>query len=251
MEDKTCSTCSKSKPIFEFTFPKRKIQIGNVCKECVTSKSKAEYQQRRQQQLEYRKVYYAKNKEEILAKTKTNEYKQDRNAKKKVRRQNDIQFRICDSLKVRIHEVLKEYKDTSSNYLLGCTKAHIKTWLEYQHNDKVNWQNYAEHWHIDHVIPLAFFDMTVKAEQLICFSWMNLRPLDKGYNMSKSSNIVQNDILKHIDVLEEFITKNTEYQECYNSSIWPRIKLGYGQNLTDSEGFEGLLESIIRNQVSS
>jgi hypothetical protein len=152
-------------------------------------------------------------------------------------------------LKIRIHEVLKEYKDTTSNYLLGCTKVHIKHWLEYQHDDVIDWSNYAQYWHIDHVIPISFFDLTIKNEQLKCFNWMNLRPLEKRRNMTKSGSIVKDDILKHIDIIEQFITINTEYQECYKSSIWPRIKLGYGKNLTDTEeDFISLLESIIRNQ---
>lgn len=247
-QSKTCIACHKSKPIVEFTFPKRKNPIGIRCRECQTEKCKIDYQKRREEQLAYRKEYYAKNKEAILEKTKTEEYKKDRNAKKKIRRQTDIQFRICESMKVRIHEVLKEYKTTSSNYLLGCTKGHIVNWLTYQHYNEINWDNYAQHWHIDHVIPLDFFDMTSKPQQLICFNWLNLRPLEKGTNMSKSYRIVKEDILGHIEVIEKFITENSEYQECYNNSIWPRIKLGYGENLTDDKDFTNLLKSIISNQ---
>lgn len=245
---KVCRSCNEHKAIAEFTYPKRKNPIGSHCHKCQNQKSKDEYQKRRESHLAYRKAYYEKNKEAILEKTKTEEFKKDRNAKKKIRRQNDVQFRICESLKIRIHEVLKEYKTTSSNYLLGCTKGHIVYWLEYQHKDTIDWNNYSSYWHIDHVIPLDFFDMTSKDEQLICFNWMNLRPLEKGSNMSKSSKILAQDILAHINELELFIKQNTEYQECYANSIWPRIKLGYGNNLTDDEGMKTLLKSVIRNQ---
>lgn len=245
---KVCRSCKEDKQIAEFTFPKRKVPIGALCQTCQTEKSKAEYQKRRESHLAYRKAYYEQHREAILEKTRTEEFRKDRNAKKKIRRQNDVQFRICESLKIRIHEVLKEYKTTSSNYLLGCTKGHIMKWLEYQHGDKIDWNNYSSYWHIDHVIPLDFFDMTSKEEQLICFNWMNLRPLEKGSNMSKSSKIFAIDIIKHTQGIERFIAENTEYQECYNNSIWPRIKLGYGENLTDNEGMTSLLESVIRNQ---
>jgi hypothetical protein len=249
---KVCPKCQQSKTIEQFTFPKRKVPVGRICIDCQTQKGKEEYQVRREAHLAYRKKYYAENKESILANTKTEAYKNDRNAKKKIRRKNDIQFRITESLKVRIHEVLKEYKDTSSNYLLGCTKGHIVSWLTYQQEDGIDWDNYASHWHIDHVIPLAFFDITIKAEQLMCFNWMNLRPLEKGLNMIKSANIIQNDILAHIEILEKFITENIEYQECYNNSIWPRIKLGYGKNLTDTNvDMIDVLKSVIRNQNSN
>jgi hypothetical protein len=75
MESKTCIRCSTAKSIEEFTFPKRKVPIGNACKDCEKAKSKAEYQKRREMHLAYRKEYYEKNKEIILAKTKTDEFK--------------------------------------------------------------------------------------------------------------------------------------------------------------------------------
>lgn len=248
IQSKLCKSCNESKPIEKFINPKRKNPMCALCLECQKEKSKNDYQKRREEQLAYRKQYYAENKEAILQKTKTEEYKKDRNKKKKIRRKTDIQFRICESLKIRIHEVLKEYKTTSSNYLLGCTKGHIVDWLTYQHEKEINWENYAQYWHIDHVIPLDFFDMTSKTQQLICFNWLNLRPLEKGSNMSKSCRIVKEDILGHIETIEKFITEHSEYQECYDNSIWPRIKLGYGENLTDDKDFTNLLKSIISNQ---
>lgn len=249
---KVCPSCKQNKTIEQFTFVKRKNPIGKFCIVCEDIKSKAEYQKRRESQLAYRKKSYADNRDTILANTKTDAFKNNRNAKNKIRRQNDVQFRITESLKVRIHEVLKEYKDTSSNYLLGCTKGHIVSWLTYQQEDDINWSNYASHWHIDHVIPLAFFNMTEKKEQLMSFNWMNLRPLEKGLNMTKSDNILKNDILNHIEIIEKFISENIEYQECYNNSIWPRIKLGYGKNLTDTNiKMIDVLKSVIRNQISN
>ena len=248
MTTKLCVKCQETKDISEFTFAKRKCPIGKHCHSCQKAKGKEEYQKRREMHLKYRKEYYEKNKIEILAKTKTDEYKQDRNLKKKIRRKHDIQFRIGESLKIRIHEVLKEYKEDSSNYLLGCKKKHIVSWLTYQLNNELTWENYAEYWHIDHVIPISFFDMEQRREHLICFNWMNLRPLEKSKNIAKFNNILMDDIEGHIENLERFITANNEYQECYNNSIWPRVKLGYGDNLTDNESFSNFLQSVIRNQ---
>jgi hypothetical protein len=187
--------------------------------------------------LTYRKHYYQQNRDSIL------QYHQDRksirNAYKRERRRVDEAFRVSESLKVRVHEVLKEYKDTSSSSLIGCTKQHIKAWLEYQFNryPDISWNNYAEYWHIDHVIPIAFFDITCKEHQRICFHWTNLRPYPKKDNIIKSDNILHNDIKEHLEFLEQSLYEG--YQT--KTDWWQRVKLWYGNNPDCSGDFRKIL----------
>lgn len=42
----------------------------------------------------------------------------------------------------------------------------------------MSWENYGVRgWHVDHIIPCAFFDMLDEHHQRLCFNWVNLRPL--------------------------------------------------------------------------
>ena len=49
----------------------------------------------------------------------------------------------------------------------------------------MNWDNYGEYWHIDHVRPCCTFDFSDPEQQKICFNWRNLAPLRADKNISK------------------------------------------------------------------
>jgi hypothetical protein len=241
---RVCGKCKETKDLLCFVSTRKNEPTQN-CDTC----RKSEYAKNREHQLEYRKQKYAANKNEILAKMKSDEEKAKRNARNKKRRQIDPSFRISESLKVRIHEILKEYKDETCNYLLGANKIFLKKWLEYQFDSNMSWNNFATYWHIDHVIPIAFFNITQKEEQRVCFHWTNLRPLSKTANIKKHKKILVDDIITHAETICDFVSLHKCNQECYEKSIWPRLKLGYGKNNKDNKSFEDFLKSIIRSEA--
>jgi hypothetical protein len=54
----------------------------------------------------------------------------------------------------------------------------------------MNWDNWGHNgWHIDHIIPIASFDLTQKSEQEKCFHYTNLQPLWAEENLSKQDKI--------------------------------------------------------------
>jgi hypothetical protein len=222
-----------------------------MCSPCVKAKNKEEYQKRREQQLEYRSQYYAKNKVEILTKLKSDEAKEKRNVRLRERRKTDTPFRISESLKIRIIEVLRDHKIDSTSKHIGCTKGFLMEWLESQFDENMTWDNYATYWHVDHVIPIKFFDITNREEQLICFNWTNLRPLEKSKNISKFNKIIEDEILLHCQILVEYINDHPEYQEYFEKSIWSRFQLEYGNNNGNEEDFKTFLKSIIRIEASN
>ena len=71
--------------------------------------------------------------------------------------------------------------------LLGCTPKFLKDWLEHQFDSKMSWKNYGSYWQIDHVKACTLFDLTKKEEQLACFNWTNLSPLERVKNISKGN----------------------------------------------------------------
>lgn len=66
--------------------------------------------------------------------------------------------------------------------LLGCSVSFLKKWLERQFKSWMNWDNYGTKWHIDHVMPLARFDLTQPRQQYIAFHYTNLQPLSAKLN---------------------------------------------------------------------
>lgn len=195
-----------------------------------------------------KKEYYQNNK--TRAREWNQQHKEKRNERLRERRMQDRSFAATNSMRVRLANLLKGKKDTTFDNLIGCTKSELYQWLAHQFDEKMDWTNYGYIWHIDHVVPIKFFDLDHPLERQVCFHWSNLKPLMKEENLSKSGNIIFNYIMDHLKCVKTYMCDVSEYQAAYESMWWPRLELGYGNNLTDEEGSEEeLLKWAIRSQA--
>ena len=69
---------------------------------------------------------------------------------------------------------------------LGCSIGTFKLYLENQFEEGMSWDNYGD-WHLDHVIPLAQYDLSNQTEFLEAANWLNYQPLWATENLSKGS----------------------------------------------------------------
>ena len=127
----------------------------------------------------YQKKYYQQNKKKIL--NWENEY-----------RKRSPQRNISTRLRNRINTVLRYQQNTSKSgkteELLGCSVEQLKSWLESQFTNGMNWELFLQgKIHIDHIEPCASFDLTSESEQKVCFNWKNLQPLWAKDNLQKGS----------------------------------------------------------------
>ena len=96
-------------------------------------------------------------------------------------------YRIARNIRKRLKEFLGSgTKIGSFSGMVGCTKEFLLQHLEAQFEAGMNWDNYGE-WHIDHVKPMAAFDLTDKASRSQVNHYSNLRPMWKAENEEKSS----------------------------------------------------------------
>lgn len=272
-EMKVCKQCNHELHLSYFT----KRNSGTYRNECKSCRCEKEKQRREANQDMYEKKdhnYYSKNKAEILLKNKVyrdnnsqtiqaqkkqyyennkqriSEYhkqsKDHRNAYLKTRSQNDPLFRTIRSLRAWIHDVLKNKKETKTNQLIGCNSKDLKLWIEFLFSKEMSWSNYGTYWHIDHVIPISFFDIENKDEQKTCFHWTNLRPLEARMNLQKSNKVCLQDIKSHYSTLKSFPRYQINSENCW----WQRVELWYGNNLEDKTDCISLLKWAIRSQAS-
>jgi len=105
------------------------------------------------------------------------------------RYEEDVEFRIQKILRARLLVALKgRSKATSATRLVGCSIAKLKKHLELMFDSGMTWDNYGHRtWHIDHIIPLAAFDLTKPAQQRKAFHWKNLQPLWAIENLRKGA----------------------------------------------------------------
>lgn len=171
-----------------------KLSVYRIQNREKTNKRMREYYQLNKEKIcLYQKTYSEKNSLKINEKKKV--YKKnnwDKIYKKiKYKRENNIQFKLADSLRTRLRRALKaNYKSGSSVRDLGCTIEELKILIEKQFEEGMTWENWKIHgWHLDHIIPLANFDLTDRGQFLKACHYTNLQPLWASDNLKKGAKI--------------------------------------------------------------
>lgn len=98
-------------------------------------------------------------------------------------------YRLSCRLRIRLNKALNgNYRNGSAVRDLGCTIEALKSWLQYQFQPGMTWDNYGE-WEIDHVKPLASFDLMDRNQLLEACNWYNLQPMWRNNNRSKGARL--------------------------------------------------------------
>ena len=103
---------------------------------------------------------------------------------------NNPNKKLADRIRSRIRAALKSSrikKRENSESLIGCSFSELRVWIEEQWQSGMSWDNYG-HWHVDHIIPCAAYDLNDQVEQNKCFNYRNLRPLWAEDNIVKHDN---------------------------------------------------------------
>ena len=143
---------------------------------------------------EYKKAYNEKNKDKM--RVYMNNYQKNRYV-------NDLNYHIKSLLNARLRSYVK--KETQTLEYINCSIEQFKSWIEYQFDSNMSWENMGSYWHFDHVVPCASFDFSKQDEIYECYNWTNIRPLEKIENISKGSRIDQKVISKHQEIIESFM----------------------------------------------
>jgi hypothetical protein len=170
-----------------------------------------EYNKNRKEYLkQYKAEYWVANKERITKYRDINKDKKSRYMKEYVQTNyqhirkrlrdhernkynTDMSFRLLKNLRRRIGRAIRYgSKSATTEILIGCDMSYLKLYLEKQFVEGMTWDNYGE-WHIDHTIPCASFDLSIREEQHKCFNYTNLQPLWAIDNIKKSSKMAGNN----------------------------------------------------------
>ena len=116
-----------------------------------------------------------------------------RNEDQRRLRKTDVQFRLSESLRVRLaHAMSGRSRGGSAVRDLGCSVADLKAHLERQFLPGMTWDNWGVgqgKWQIDHIYPLAQADLTVRLVVLAVCNWRNLQPLWFEDNIRKGDTV--------------------------------------------------------------
>lgn len=145
---------------------------------------------------EYHKKYNLKNKEKRkqIHKIWYQKNKKTINEKNLIRRKNNQNHNLACKLRSSLLCKLKYFKARkieSAIKLLGCTIDFFREYIESKFKPGMSWDNHGLYgWHLDHIIPCKFFDLTKEEEQKKCFHYSNFQPLWAGENLSKGAKIL-------------------------------------------------------------
>jgi len=130
-----------------------------------------------------KKAYYEFNREKLRF---------QKNNYSKNRKKTDIQFKLSCNLRSRLHSAINgNFKAGSAVRDLGCTIEELKQHLESKFQPGMTWDNWSDvGWHIDHIKPLASFDLTDRKQFLEACHYTNLQPLWAKDNLIKSDKLV-------------------------------------------------------------
>lgn len=135
------------------------------------------------------KLYNFENRDRLL------EYKREWNRANRVKRAaymanaraTDLQCRLADNLRSRVRTAMKnQSKFGSAVRDLDCTMHEFIQHIQNQFTNGMSWDNYGL-WHLDHIKPLASFDLTQKDQFLVATHYSNYQPLWAADNYAKGS----------------------------------------------------------------
>ena len=167
------------------------------CPECRKISNIAWYAKNKEKSISNSLERYHSKKEEIKQQrkisrlNKTPEEKRKsrdrRNAYRRHRYANDIDFKLSLKLRSRISRSIKNHSESLTDNF-GCTMDELKTYLESKFLPGMTWDNYGKDgWHVDHINPIENFDLSKEDEVKKACHYTNLLPRWASDNHKKSN----------------------------------------------------------------
>jgi hypothetical protein len=171
-EHKQCTGCKRSQPLDQF-YLRASGRPLQRCKTCVAARRPAAryYRATRSRPGHYRRVA----------------------ARLMERRRTDPAFKLADNLRRNLRQCIHRHsgsKAAPTLDLLGCSMAEFKAYVEARWQPGMSWANWGRHrdcWQLDHIRPVASFNLHDAAQLRACFHHTNYQPLWALDNAAKGA----------------------------------------------------------------
>lgn len=133
-------------------------------------------------------------------------------------------------------------KGQSSAYAkyFGLDIDFFREWIAIQFKDGLSWDNFAEKWQFDHIIPVAYFDFSNEEDLLLCWNFINIRVERIGNNKTRGNKI---DVMAVRSYFENLYNR-TKYPFCTEMLV--KIRTIEVANIERNKELEAF---IIKNQA--
>jgi hypothetical protein len=145
----------------------------------------------------YQKKWAQEHKEMVRAYRAKPEVRARRKERRKKRKQNDPAYRLSRNMRQYARKMMKAIiagnkPGFSSSKAVGCNLSELKTYMEAQFLNAMTWENYGS-WEVDHIVPVAFWDLNDPRQRDVCFHYSNLQPMWAAENNSKHDTVPLTD----------------------------------------------------------
>lgn len=214
-EVKTCPICGSTKPITEFSPHskyKGKQYYATRCKTCDNERAKLYYRNNSEKikpkNRLYANEYYQNNREKCKENARkyllslTPQEKEQLQKYKKAWRQANAEKlkqqrteyrkspagRLVRNVRNRMSKKIgKIRKLVSISKSVGKTPSQLQVHIESLWLPGMSWENYGKEWHVDHIKPLAAFNLSDATQQAAANHYSNLQPLWAVDNLAKGA----------------------------------------------------------------
>lgn len=184
----------------------RNNSISDTGSGACSGQRSTQIQKLREKSLRYEKEARPASRAKYLANPENKE-KMKRTAREYVmsRYRTDSEYNLRVRLRSRAQKIKKALKGQgrvrqATLEYLGCSISELHLWVQ---SNFMAWDNLKQ-WHIDHVVPVAAFDLTDEKQVRFCYHWTNLQPLWRRDNIQKSDSVDIGAIHKFLDILKDF-----------------------------------------------
>jgi hypothetical protein len=174
----------------------KRREYYNNNRERLNGYNRKSYNNNRDINIQKRKQWYQDNKEshaiarERYAEQNKENLQAARRKWENQRLKEDVNYSLQKALRGRIRSAVKGVykKNKSTEYLIGCTIGEFRKHIEKQFKDGMSWDNWSQFgWHIDHKIPLSWFNLANENCRLMAFNYKNMQPLWWDDNIKKNN----------------------------------------------------------------
>lgn len=105
----------------------------------------------------------------------------------RLQKENTLENKLWENLISRMNRAYNNkniIRTISYKKLIGCNEKELYNYLQSLLHENMSMNDYPK-WEIDHIKPIILFDLTNQEQQLQCFNYKNLRPLDMILNRQK------------------------------------------------------------------
>lgn len=174
-------------------------------REALRAKNRAQYYKHKEKRLAKVREYAQANRDKVLdgkrryyieKKPRFQEYrKRNRDRLNKLRLKyyyrdkQDPCFKLARAMRQTMRRIVDRggNKCAKTVHYLGCSWAEARAHIESKFEPGMTWENHGTAWHIDHIIPLAAFNLSLPQDAAMATRWDNLRPLWKTDNLAKGA----------------------------------------------------------------